>query len=313
MNSGKKEITLGNPFFMLFLVSLIWGFNFSIIKNGVMAIGPLPFSLLRFLFSSMVMFFVLWKTEGNPFIQKEDIGYFIFLGFVGFGIYQPLWTFGLRLSLVSHSALILSVSPVVVTLIAWVKKEEMISWSNFLGVVIGFLGVLLIVRQGSGGNSLSHNIWKGDAITFVAAVCWGLYSYFGKNMVKKYSPLKTSTWSILFGTLMMFPISIWDVRKLTLASFSRTVNFSIFYGVVLSSLVAHIIWMNGVKKLGSSRTSSFQYVTQLVGVFGAWLFFREPLGWGFLVGMILISFGLWLCQRKGYVLKDSEFEPPTPE
>lgn len=295
--SSKKGSLLVNPYFSLFFVSLIWGFNFSIIKHGVMLIGPLAFSFLRFILSSIVMMVVLWLTEGNPFIEKKDIGYFLFLGGIGFGIYQPLWSYGLKLTLASHSALILSISPVVVILIAFFKKEEFINWYNFVGVGIGFLGVAFLIRQGGGGSSLSPII-LGDILTLLAAVCWGLYSYYGKNMVMKYSPLKTSCWCILFGTLIMFPISYSEAKNLDLSQFTLTVHLSLGYGVFLAALVAYIIWMNGVKKLGASRTSSFQYVTQVFGVLGAWIFFKEPLGSKFFIGMIMISLGVWLTQRK---------------
>ena len=262
-----------------------------------MIIGPLSFSFIRFVLSSLVMIVVLWLTEGTPFIEKKDMGYFLFLGALGFGIYQPLWSYGLRLTLASHSALLLSISPVVVIMIAFFKKEEYVEWYNFLGVGIGFSGVAFLIRQGAPGYSSSQMV-LGDFITLLAAVSWGLYSYYGKYMLRKYSPLKTSCWSIIFGTLIMFPISYTEAKNLKLSDFTSTVNLSLGYGVFLAALLAYIIWMNGIKKIGASRTSSFQYITQIFGVLGARLFFQEPLGYKFLIGMLLITLGVWLTQRK---------------
>ncbi len=84
------------------------------------------------------MFFVLYINEKNPWVEVKDLPYF-FLG-LGFGIYQPLWSYGLKLSLASHSALILSLSPVVVSLVAFLRKEELVGGINLLGVIVGFGG-----------------------------------------------------------------------------------------------------------------------------------------------------------------------------
>jgi drug/metabolite transporter (DMT)-like permease len=292
---------LYHPYFLLILVSLIWGFNFSVVKMGIMAIGPLAFSFLRFILSALLMFFVLYITEKNPWVEVKDLPYFLFLGLLGFGIYQPLWSYGLKLSLASHSALILSLSPVVVSLVAFLRKEELVGGINLLGVIVGFGGVMFLVSQGGSGDYSSESVLYGDLLTLGAAISWGLYSYFGKNMVKKYSPLKTSTWSILWGLMFMFPICIGETLQIRAEDFSFSLLLSLSYSVVLSSLVAYIIWMQCVREIGATRTVSSQYITQVVGVIAAWMIFGEPLGWQVFLGMAFISLGLWLVNRKPQV------------
>ncbi|HOA99089.1 MAG TPA: DMT family transporter [Candidatus Atribacteria bacterium] len=292
---------LSHPYFLLILVSLIWGFNFSVVKMGIMAIGPLAFSFLRFILSALLMFFVLYITEKNPWVEVKDLPYFLFLGLLGFGIYQPLWSYGLKLSLASHSALILSLSPVVVSLVAFLRKEELVGGINLLGVIVGFGGVMFLVSQGGSGDYSSESVLYGDLLTLGAAISWGLYSYFGKNMVKKYSPLKTSTWSILWGLMFMFPICIGETLQIRAEDFSFSLLLSLSYSVVLSSLVAYIIWMQCVREIGATRTVSSQYITQVVGVIAAWMIFGEPLGWQVFLGMAFISLGLWLVNRKPQV------------
>ncbi len=268
---------------------------------GIMAIGPLAFSFLRFILSALLMFFVLYITEKNPWVEVKDLPYFLFLGLLGFGIYQPLWSYGLKLSLASHSALILSLSPVVVSLVAFLRKEELVGGINLLGVIVGFGGVMFLVSQGGSGDYSSESVLYGDLLTLGAAISWGLYSYFGKNMVKKYSPLKTSTWSILWGLMFMFPICIGETLQIRAEDFSFSLLLSLSYSVVLSSLVAYIIWMQCVREIGATRTVSSQYITQVVGVIAAWMIFGEPLGWQVFLGMAFISLGLWLVNRKPQV------------
>lgn len=289
----------------LSLVSLIWGLNFSIMKVGVLTLGPLSFAFLRFALSGLLMFVVLFLVEKNPWISWRDFPYFLFLGVLGFGAYQPLWSYGLKLSLASHSALILSISPVVVSLITFLRKEEWIRGINLVGILVSFLGVVFLVRPQGGARFSSSVIW-GDLLTLIAAVCWGLYSYFGKKMVLRYSPLKSGTWSILLGLIVMFPVCFRDFFRIEAGNFSLTFIMVLLYGTVLSSLVSYLLWMRGIKEIGAARTSAYQYLTQVVGVIGAWIFFREPLRLQLFVGMLLVSCGLWLSQRRPSLEGDGE-------
>jgi len=292
MNISKTHLWLS-------LVSLIWGLNFSVMRVGVLTLGPLAFAFLRFSLSGILMFVVLLVVEKDPWISWHDVPYFLFLGILGFGIYQPLWSYGLELSFASHSALILSVSPVVVALLTFLRKEEWMRGINLLGVFLSFLGVVFLVRPQSGVRFAS-SIVLGDLLTLVAAVCWGLYSYFGKKAVLRYSPLKSGTWSILLGLVVMFPICFRDFSRIEGKNFNAAFVMVLLYGTVLSSLVSYLIWMRGIKEIGAARTSAYQYLTQIVGVIGAWIFFREPLHWQLFLGMFLVSLGLWLSQQRRF-------------
>ncbi|MGC8777633.1 MAG: DMT family transporter [Candidatus Caldatribacteriaceae bacterium] len=292
MNISKTHLWLS-------LVSLIWGLNFSVMRVGVLTLGPLAFAFLRFALSGILMFVVLLLVEKNPWISWHDLPYFFFLGVLGFGIYQPLWSYGLKLSFASHSALILSVSPVVVALLTFLRKEEWMRGINLFGIFLSFLGVLFLVRPQSGAH-FSSRIVLGDLLTLIAAVCWGLYSYFGKRAVLQYSPLKSGTWSILLGLLAMFPICFRDFSRIEGKHFTVAFIMVLLYGTVLSSLVSYLIWMRGIKEIGAARTSAYQYLTQVVGVVGAWVFFREPLRWQLFLGMFLVSLGLWLSQQRHF-------------
>lgn len=281
--------------FSLTLVSCIWGFNFGIMRLGVLTLGPLAFPFLRFLFSVPLFLFTLWKSEGSVKIAWRDIPLFLLLGCIGFGAYQPLWSYGLRLSLASHSALLLSLTPVIVATIVFVRGEEGFRGINFLGVLLGFFGVALLALPQKGEGL---NVLLGDLLTLGAAFLWGLYCYLGKRVLSKYSPLRSSTWSITFGVLTMFPVCAKDVFQVSFSDFSFPLVCVFLYGTLFSSLVAYVLWMQGIGSIGASRTTAFQYLTQVFGVLGAWLIFRDPLTPRLFASMGLVGLGLLLTQWK---------------
>lgn len=298
-SKGAMDAPLGESlrvYFPLFLVSLIWGLNFPIMRLGVLALGPLVFPFFRFLFSVPLFFLVLWIRERSIKIALQDVPLFLFLGFIGFGLYQPLWSFGLKLSLASHSALLLSLSPVIVAVIVFLKKEEGFRGVNLLGVLFGFLGVVLLAYPRGGSSIAEQSMLLGDLVTLGAAFLWGLYCYLGKFILSRYSPLKSSTWSMFFGVVTMFPLCFRDVLKASFGNFSLTLFLVFLYGTLLSSLLAYVFWMQGIQKIGASRTTTFQYVTQIFGVIGARLFFHDPLDVLLFGSMAFVSLGLLLAQ-----------------
>lgn len=280
----------------LSLVSLIWGLNFPIMRLGVLALGPLVFPFFRFLFSVPLFFLVLWVQEKSVKIALRDVPLFLFLGFIGFGLYQPLWSFGLKLSLASHSALLLSLSPVIVATIVFLRKEEGFRGVNLLGVLFGFLGVVLLAYPRDGTSSIGRSMLLGDLATLGAAFLWGLYCYLGKFILSRYSPLKSSTWSMFFGVTTMFPLCFRDVLQVPSRNFSPVLFFVFLYGTFLSSLVAYVFWMQGIQRIGASRTTAFQYLIQIFGVLGARLLFHDPLDLRLFGSMAFVSLGLLLAQ-----------------
>jgi len=295
----KSTLQDYNPHLLLLLVSVIWGFNFSIVKWGVMVFGSLSFALLRFLVGAPLRFLVLYKSETDPWSRREDFLYFLVLGLFGFGIYQPFWSRGLELSLASHSVLILSLSPIVVTLIAFFRKEELVGWLNLLGVGLGFLGVLFLVQRGEIGLYSKEDVLKGDLFTLIAALCWGFYTYLSKKVLIKYSPLKVSTWSVIFGVLWMLPTSLPSLLEASWGQFGLSVLGSLLYSTIFAVLLAYVFWNNGVRVLGASRTLSYQFLIQVFGIWAAWLFYRESLNFSAVLGVSLIVVGLLFSQRKG--------------
>lgn len=294
---GETGRSLRRPVFLsLVLVSCIWGLNFGIMRLGVLALGPLAFPFFRFLLSAPLFFLVLWREEGSVGIAWRDVPLFLLLGFIGFGAYQPLWSFGLRLSLASHSALLLSLTPVIVAIIVLVRGEEGFRGVNFLGVLLGFLGVVLLVSPEKGEG---QGVLLGDLLTLGASFLWGLYCYLGKYLLSKYSPLRSSAWSLFFGVLTMFPVCARDVFRASFADFSLPLFLVFLYGILLSSLVAYVLWMRGIQSIGASRTTAFQYLTQIFGVLGAWLIFRDPLTPRLFASMGLVGLGLLLAQWQG--------------
>ena len=139
----------------------------------------------------------------------------LLLGVIGFGCYQILWPIALQTIPAGDSALLIATTPVMTALLAMAVGADTPNAVKLIGAFISFAGVALVIAAGQGldlGTSL-----VGDVLTLVAAACWAIYTVFGATILRRHSPLMTTTWAILAGTLFMAPLGI---AQLATAEFS---------------------------------------------------------------------------------------------
>src|SRR5687767_16039878 len=92
----------------MLLVCLIWGLNFSITKLALDQIPPLPFTAIRFIAASLLLWLVLRVVEGPVQLPPGALRTLALLGLLGNTCYQLTFTVGLDRTAATNSALILS-------------------------------------------------------------------------------------------------------------------------------------------------------------------------------------------------------------
>src|SRR3954464_2518772 len=117
----------------MLLVCLIWGLNFSVTKFALVEIPPLPFTAVRFVAASLLLWVILRLIEGPTAEPRVGIKRLIILGLIGNTCYQLAFTVGLSKTTATNSALILSTMPTVVALFAGALGLERITPKMWLG------------------------------------------------------------------------------------------------------------------------------------------------------------------------------------
>src|SRR5918994_2732395 len=102
----------------MLLVCLIWGMNFSVTKSAFDQLAPLPFTAIRFVVSSALLWIIIRVTEGSVSLPRRALGQLVILGVVGNTLYQLAFMLGLARTTATNSALILSTVPTVVSVLA---------------------------------------------------------------------------------------------------------------------------------------------------------------------------------------------------
>jgi drug/metabolite transporter (DMT)-like permease len=275
---------------------VLWAFNFIVVKTAVAVLPPVGFTFLRFAIASTTLLLLLRWREGSIGLPRRDLVAICGLGALGFGIYQILWTTGLTLMPAGDSALIIASTPVLVAILAVIAGSDVLTRAKLVGGLVSFLGVALVIASGAGlslGDSLA-----GESITLLAALCWSVYLAFGAPFLGRHTPLRATTWATVAGTIVLAPVAIVQLASAGLTEVPVDVLGAVLYSGFLAAGVSNVIVQNGVKVIGPTRTSAFQFLVPALAVVFAFLFLEEPIRPGQVIGGVVIVAGV-LVTRGG--------------
>jgi drug/metabolite transporter (DMT)-like permease len=239
-------------------------------------------------------------------LRRQDLPKIIFLSFSGYALYQYLFITGINLTTASNTAVIFGSTPIMISLLSSFFKHEKIKPLGWLGIVLGFAGIYLVIRGRAGGFSLSRQTWKGDLLLFTAVFLWAHYTVSARPLLKVYSPLKFTTVTMGLGSLMFFPVSVSQVLKFPYASVSFTAWLCMLYSGLLALSLTLVLWFFSVRKVGNSQTAVFSNLQPVLAVvFAHWLL-ADQLTYSLLLGAAVIFVGIYFTRR------GREIVPGTP-
>ena len=281
--------------FSVLVIMVFWAGNFIVVKGAIGILPPVGFTFLRYLVASATLVALLRWREGAIRLPKGDVVRIALLGVIGFGCYQILWPVALQSIPAGDSALLIAATPVLTALLAMATGADSPNAVKILGAFVSFAGVALVIAAGDGlvlGASL-----VGDVLTLIAAACWAVYTVFGAKILQRHSPLVTTTWAILAGTLFIAPVGIVQLASVDLADIAPVIILAILYAGMLSAGIANVVILHAVKLLGPTRVTALQFLVPPLAVVMAAVFLSEPIRPIQVVGGAVILAGVALLRR----------------
>src|SRR3989337_1789378 len=283
---------------MLIGMCVVWGINFTVVKIALEAnLSPLSFNSIRFSLASIFLLTVLWIRERNLSIRRQDIGRLFLLGFIGNTAYQLLFIHGILRTTAGNSSLILATTPLFVAILSSVLLIEKIRRRIWYGVIISFIGIVLISVGAGKTPTIPSENWIGDLLILVGTICWSTYTVFSKPLLQHYSPLKLTTLTISMGTPLLVLVSIPSLAQQDWSAVSTQGWLSLAYSFCFAITIGYIVWYTGVNRIGNARTSLYENLVTVIAVIVAWIILSESMTPIQILGMAFVFLSLYLAQR----------------
>lgn len=292
MSAAPQRFTWSD--FGLLATIVIWSANMSIVKSAFESMPPLAFNAVRFMFTPLLMLLIVWLIEKDLRIDRALWRNVILVGLIGNSGYQIFFVVGLNLTSAASTALLVATTPIWVALIGQFRGSDKLSPIGWTGIGLSFVGVFVILFN---GEAMSYESILGDILVLISAVCWAYYTIGARPVLAKYSPLKVTALTLSVGSIPIMLVGIPEALTVNWGAVSLQGWGGMAYSVLLSIILAYILWYNGVVKVGATRTGIYTSLLPAGGVISAYLILGDPITGREIIGTIAIVLGLYLTRR----------------
>ncbi len=280
--------------------TLVSAANYLVAKRALMEIPALPLGLLRFVGSSLLLVVLLRRMlpPGKRLPPRDDRKKLLFLSVVGVPINQGFFLYGLQLSTAAHAALLYTLTPLLVLLLAQALLREFPGWRTALGTALALGGTLYVLSRG--GRVTWGEPLIGDLLLLVAVVAWSLYTAEGREVVGRLGALPTIGWTFLGGTILYLPLGLGALLvpawRADILHASAEAWIGVAYLIVMTSVVAYLLWYWALGHLAAARVAVFTNFQPLLTALMAQAFLGERVTVGFYVAAAIVIAGVLLAQ-----------------
>lgn len=284
------------PVLVLLVLGLIWGGNMASIKIGAREIAPIFQAGLRSAIAALCLYaWMLYK--GIPAFPGRQVTFHgAVLGLMFGGEFALLYV-GLNHTLASRGYVLLYTAPFFAALMAhFFLRDDRLSLSKSLGLVLAFSGVVALFSRDLGGASLGYLF--GDLLALSAGCVWASTTiYLKRFLVHKIHPAQSLFFHLFFSTPLLFGLSLIMEDKLVWGLSAPTIA-AVLYQAVIIAFLSYLTWFMLVHRFPASLLHAFSFFTPVAGVFiSGWLILGEPLNLRLLMSLALVSLGLLMVNR----------------
>lgn len=278
---------------LLFLMALIWGVNFSIVKFATGLMEPLAFTGLRVMLAAVVLLSLVF-ARGRKLPSRSDIMALVALGMLGNGLYQLFFVVGISRTRVGNAALVIAATPAFIAIISR-SRGERISRRVFAGIALSLVGVGIVVLGSARAASGTPTI-LGTMLVFAGTLCWTAFTVMLQPFARRLDPVQLSAFTMVGGTIPLFLFTMPALLSTSWSSLGFAAWGAVFYASVISMGVAYMFWYRGLRVLGPTRTAVYANLQPVIAILVAWMFLREtPTIWQGIGTGTIIS-GLFLTR-----------------
>jgi drug/metabolite transporter (DMT)-like permease len=273
------------------LFSLLWSSAFAVVKLGLRDAPPLFLMASRFLVAGAALLaFALVRRRPLPAAREWPL--IVLLGALNYSVYLGLTAMGLRHLSAGMGAVLASLNPLLLAIVApWVLGERLTP-VKALGLLTGFVSVTWVMWSRLGDDN------RPDGIALVAAAIVCLVTatlIFKRSETRRDLVVFNGAQLFAAGVLLIVPSLVWE----PVGDMHVTGRFLVawIYLIVAVSWAGMGIWFWLLSHGDATRASAYFFLNPIFGLFIGALLLGEPLGATDFLGTVAVAVGIYLVQR----------------
>ena len=280
----------------LFLLDLIWGSSFILIKKSLIGLSPMQLGSLRIIITGFILFIAGFNSLKN--LSKNAIKWIAMSGFLG--TFFPAFLFAYAETEIDSAiaSILNSIVPINTILFGFLAFNIISTKRQIIGVLIGFAGAILLISNGAAINP-NQNYWYA----FLVIIATVMYA-FNINIIKRHlqniPPLTIAVGNFIVIIVPAFLVLIYSGFFTQQVLQGPNFSISIFYVFLLSlfgTAIAKVLFNNLVQISTPVFASSVTYIMPIVAVFWGLLDNEVFSFWQGIATLIILG-GVYLANSK---------------
>jgi drug/metabolite transporter (DMT)-like permease len=260
-----RERLLG--WFVLVLPPLFWAGNFVAGRAARGDVPPMLLAFARHLVALVVLLPFGWAT------MRRDIGRYwecrwqlLRASLAGMVVFNLLVYSGLHATTASNAQLLNSTIPVLIVLLGAVLHRQRLSATQGVGLCLSCAGVLTIVLHGDAARLLTLQFSRGDVMVFGAMASFALFTVWLRTLPADMDRLGLLGAQLAIAVMLLFPLVVWEhVAGGARATWNAAALGAMLYVGIAASLLANLLYMFGIARVGPARAGMFIHLVPLYG------------------------------------------------
>ena len=249
-----------------FGATTIYGLNHTIAKEVMPAyIQGFGFVQVRLLGAAIVFWLVSLFIPQQK-IDRADFPKMLLCALLGMVINMLCFFKGIELSTPINSAVLITITPILVFVFSAILIKERLLLPRVVGVIMGFVGALVLIVFGNEIRQDAPNIPLGNALFVINATCFALYLVLVKSLSAKYTTVHLLKWLFLFGFIMALPISYPEFSQVSWVTLPFEAVWRFAFVVIGTTFMTYLLNVYALKQLKASTIGVFTYLHPLIGI-----------------------------------------------
>ena len=286
-----------------FLIYVVWGSTYYFIGVALEGLPPFLLGAIRFSIAGLIL--LAWcMLRGEQVFKKSLIKKSMISGIVLLFIDMAVVMLAQRY-LTSSLVAIIAASTAI-----WIMAFDVPMWkSNFrsppvvIGIIIGFLGVMMLYIEQLSFDEVHNHSEYGVLILIFGCISWSLgtlYAKYRSSGEEEVNAFAGSAWQMLFAsaTFWICSIILGDVANTDLSVVPAYVWYSLAYLIVFGSILAYSAYVWLLKVRPATEVGTHAYVNPFIAVFIGMTFGKEHVTYVQMAGLVIILLSVMLISRR---------------
>jgi drug/metabolite transporter (DMT)-like permease len=249
-----------------FGASAIYGINHTIAKDLMPTyIQPFGFILLR-VSGAAILFWLIGFWAPKERIDKKDLLRVLGCAFFGMVINMLMFFKGLSLSTPINSAVLITISPIIIFSLSVLILKEKITFLKIFGILLGFAGALSLILFSEQTAQNAENIPLGNALFLINATSYAIYLILLKPLTVKYHVITLMKWMFLIAIFINLPITLSEFNQVEWSNLPIDAILKMAFVVIGTTFMTYLLNIFALKHLNASTIGVFMYLQPLLGI-----------------------------------------------